>query len=215
MTLETETTLLYLIRHGATSANEQVPYILQGCSVDLPLSPTGKKQAEDVGQLLKNRRIDAVYASRLQRARETAEHIAIHHQLQIETLAGIEECDVGDWEKLDWGAIRERYPEAYRRFQDSPYETPYLGGESYQQVFDRAWPALADLLERHRGQTVAVVSHNVVCRVVLAELLGLEKHRAKELRQVNGGVNVIQYREGQASLLAMNALFHLREFVTI
>ena len=215
MTSASETTTLYLIRHGATSANEQVPYILQGSSVDLPLSPTGRKQAEDVGQLLRDRRIDAVYASRLQRARETAEHVALPRGIAVETLAGIEECDVGQWEKLDWAAIREKFPDAYQRFQDSPYDTPYLGGESYRDVFDRAWPALRTVLERHRSETIVVVSHNVVCRVVLAELLGLEPHRAKDLRQVNGGVNVIQYRDGQASLLAMNSLFHLREFITI
>ncbi|MEX0726135.1 MAG: histidine phosphatase family protein [Planctomycetaceae bacterium] len=215
MNSASETTILYLIRHGATTANEQLPYILQGCSVDLPLSPTGRQQAEDVGRLLRDRRIDGVYASRLQRARETAEQIAAPHGLSVETLAGIEECDVGRWERLDWESIRATFPEAYQQFQDSPYETPYLGGESYRHVFERAWPVLTGLLERHRGETIAVVSHNVVNRVILTELLGLDVHRAKELRQVNGGVNVIQYRGGQASLLTYNALFHLREYITI
>ena len=210
-----DTTTLYLVRHGATTANEQVPYILQGCSVDLPLSPTGRKQAEDVGQLLQGRRIDAVYASRLLRARETAEQIAAPHSLSVESLAGIEECDVGLWERLDWESIREKYPEEYRQFQQLPYETPYLGGESYRNVFERAWPVLFGLLERHRGETIAVVSHNVVNRVILTELLGLDTSRAKELRQANGGVNVIQYRDGQASLLAFNALFHLRDLIAM
>ncbi|MFN0197828.1 MAG: histidine phosphatase family protein [Planctomycetaceae bacterium] len=213
MELSADTTMMYLIRHGATSANEQQPYILQGCSVDLSLSPTGREQAADVARLLCDHRLARVYSSRLLRARETATMIAQPHGLTVETLEGIEECDVGAWERLDWETIRTRFPDEYQRFQDEPYETPYLRGESYRNVFDRAWPVLMRLLEQHRGETIAVVSHNVVNRVIVAELLGLERRKAKEIRQVNGGVNVVRYRQGRASLLSLNTLFHLRNFI--
>ncbi len=208
-----DTTMMYLIRHGATSANEQQPYILQGCSVDLPLSPTGQQQAADVGRLLSDDRLAMVYSSRLLRARETAAMIAKPHGINVETLEGIEECDVGAWERMDWETIRTRFPDEFQRFHDEPYETPYLEGESYRNVFERAWPVLMRLLERHQGQTIAVVSHNVVNRVIVAELLGLERRKAKEIRQVNGGVNVLRYRQGRVSLLTLNALFHLRNFI--
>ncbi len=202
-------THLLLVRHGATSANEQRPYVLQGQGVDLPLSDTGRKQASAVAEFLSRFGLSAVYCSPMRRAVETAGAIAACQGAEVQPIADLQECDVGRWEGLDWESIRREHPGAYRVFMENPAVFPYLGGESYQDVLQRIEPILTDLLNRHVGESIAVIAHNVVNRVYLARLLGLELRRARELTQTNACVNVIRFREGQASLVTMNADFHL------
>lgn len=203
------TTTLYLIRHGATDANMARPYILQGRGVNLSLNATGRAQAAAVGEFLRHRRIDHVYASCLIRARETAEAIAAPHGLSVEVDDRITECHVGQWEGMDWESIRARHPDAWSLFNEDPSRNAYLGGESYQDVLLRVEPALLELLQRHPGETIAVVAHNIVNRVFLAQVLGLELRRAKELRQANGCVNMLRHDAGQVVLETMNSCFHI------
>lgn len=205
---ETDTTL-YLIRHGATEANERKPYILQGRGLDGPLSARGRRQADAVAQLLATFPLQAVCASPLRRALETAEMIAAAHNLPVETDAELTECDVGAWEGMDWGSIERKFPDGYRAFRSDPARAPYLQGESYYDVHTRAAPAIDRLLERHAGKALVVVAHNVVNRAYLAGLMGLDLGRAKDVRQSNCGVNVIRRRSGQTELLTLNAHFHL------
>jgi len=206
-----ETTLLYLIRHGATEANERRPYILQGRGLDGPLSERGERQAASVARLLAEFQIDAICSSPLQRAIQTAEAIAGSHGLEVQTEAAITECDVGAWEGMDWGSIESEFPDAYRAFRRDSAASPYLRGESYQDVQQRVMPAIARLLEQHRGKSFVVVAHNVVNRAYLAGLMGLDLRRATDIRQLNCGVNVIRHRDGQTELLTLNAHFHLDE----
>jgi broad specificity phosphatase PhoE len=202
-------TQLYLVRHGATEANERVPYILQGSGIDLPLSPRGHDQAAALARFFSGRSIDRVYSSTLLRARETARAIAdaLGHEPTI--LADLEECHVGKWEGLDWETIRREFPAEHQRFLDDPARHPYLGGESYGDVFRRARPVIDRLLDAHTGQRVVVVAHNVVNRVLTAHLLGLETRQAQSLHQGNGCINLIRRRAGKTDLVTYNALFHL------
>jgi broad specificity phosphatase PhoE len=129
----------------------------------------------------------------------------------VSTFAELCECDVGRWEGMSWDAIDRDFPEAHEAFQADPAKIPYLGGESYADVLERARPVLYELAGRHRGGSIVVVAHNVVNRVILASLLGLELSKAKELRQANGCVNVIRVEGRAASVVTMNADFHVRE----
>jgi broad specificity phosphatase PhoE len=206
---ETHETLLYLIRHGATPANQQQPYILQGRGIDTSLSDTGRQQAAAVAGFLANRPLDAVISSPMKRARETADAIALPHQIKASVLDNISECDVGRWEGRDWDSIMQDDAEAYSRFIDDPGIHSYPDGESYQDVLDRVGTPIDDLLDIHRGQTVALVAHNIVNRVYLARLMGWPISRAREIRQDNTGINVIRGRDDEITLMSFNVRFHL------
>lgn len=206
-----DTTYLYLIRHGATPPNEQRPYILQGSGINLSLSVNGRQQAAEVSEFLQTFPIDHVYCSSMIRARETAEAIAQPHQIQTQALSSLVECSVGSWEGMDWESIKQRDPEASRLFLEDPSIHPYLGGESYTDVLQRVRPVFQDLLESHRGESIVVVAHNVVNRVYLADLLGIELRRAKDLRQQNACVNLIAFEPTRTSVVTMNSIFHLSE----
>ncbi len=205
------TTHLYLIRHGATPPNEQRPYILQGDGIDLGLSVSGQRQAAEVARFLSDFPLDHIYCSPMIRARETATAIAQSHGKEIQPVDRLVECCVGLWEGLDWGTIRQRHPEEARLFHENPADNPYFGGESYSDTLRRVRPVFQDLLERHRGETIAIVAHNVVNRVYLASLLGLELRRAKDLRQQNACVNLIVHDDHATHVVTMNSVFHLTE----
>lgn len=202
-------TRMFLVRHGATDANLRVPPILQGCGIDWPLNETGRKQAECLADFLVKFPVSNIYSSPLKRAAETASIVANRFGLDIATLPELTECNVGKWEGLDWGTIRRDFPDAAAAFDDDSAEIPYLGGESYGDVLRRAKPLLDRLLERHVGQTIVVVAHNVVTRVFTAHLLGLDLRKAKSIRQGNGCINLVQASDGAPSLVTLNGLFHL------
>ena len=206
------TTLLYLVRHGATAANLARPYKLQGRGVDLPLSELGRAQAERAASALEiaGIRPTAVYTSPLSRARETAHFFADPLGLDPVIVPELIEADVGRWEGLTWDETEARDPDVYVRFHDRPGTTPYPGGESFADVALRAAPALARFAAASPGGVLVAVAHNVVNRSVLAEALGLPIDRARGLRQSNGGINVVEYDEsGVATVVTLNARLHL------
>lgn len=207
--LDADTCVMYLVRHGATANNLANPPLLQGRGVDLELSNAGRQQADCAAELLASQRLAAIYSSPLIRARQTAEIIATPHRLEVQLVSALEEVDVGRWEGRSWAEISQTEPEPFRQFIADSAHHGYLGGENMTQVLDRSAPALDALLQQHLGAAIAVIAHNVVNRVYVASLLGIPLARAREINQDNCGVNVIRLRRNETKLLTLNAAFHL------
>jgi broad specificity phosphatase PhoE len=203
-------TTLYLIRHGATEANLARPPRLQGRHDDPPLASFGVRQAELTRDVLAIRPIDHCYSSPLLRARETAVIVAEPHELEPQPVPELIECDVGRWEGLDWLSIRTNEPEAYEHYMANPAKHGYPGGENFAEVYERVSAALEDLLNRHAGQAILVVSHHVVNRIYLAQLLGLSIAQARRVSLDNCGISIV-VREGTRTWVStLNASFHLQ-----
>ncbi len=202
-------THLYLVRHGATIANEARPHVLQGRGVNHSLSQNGRAQAKAVGEVFASRSFDALYASPLKRAVETAEAIGGHHGMQPELVETIHEIDVGRWEGMDWGTIQSEEPDEYRAFMNDPVEDGYPEGESCRDVLERVKPVFESLLDRHAGETLIVVAHNVVNRVWLTDLLGLPLTASKGIRQENTCVNHVKRKDGETYVVTLNAALHV------
>jgi phosphoserine phosphatase len=207
--IDDETCIMYLVRHGATANNLANPPLLQGRGVNAELSEAGRQQADCAAKLLSHRPLAAIYSSPLIRAFQTAEIIAQPHGLPINTAPAIEEIDVGEWEGRSWKEISRTEPEAHQRFIADSANHGYRGGENMTQVLERAGPALTELLRQHVGSEIAVIAHNVVNRVYVADLLGVPLMRAREINQDNCGVNVIRLRADGIKLLSLNSAFHL------
>lgn len=203
-------TTLYLIRHAATDANLARPARLQGCRTDPPLAALGERQAAATRDFLAVRAIDTCYSSPLRRAIETAAIVAAPHGLTPRTVAELTECDVGNWEGLDWGTIRSRDPEAYQQYMADPAAFAYPGGESFTDVYRRASAAIDRLLDQHAGQSILAVTHHVVSRTYLAAMLGLPLRQARSVALDNCGISVV-VRIGDATTVStLNASFHLQ-----
>lgn len=205
-----DTTTIYLIRHAATPSNEQRPRILQGSSVNTSLSERGFRQARRVGEFLATVKFDAILSSPLVRARETAAEIATPHSLPTQDVPGLEEVDVGRWERLDWKTIERDFPDDYRRFMEDPVKNGYLGGESYGQVQDRVLPVFKSVAREHSGRQIAVVAHTVINRTLLGTFLGMDLADAQNLAQENCCINILKVRDGAVSVETMNSAFHMR-----
>lgn len=202
-------TTLLLVRHGATPANLRRPYTLQGLRPDSDLAPEGVAQARAAGLALRSFPVATIYASPLQRAWRTAQLIReeIHAPLVVEP--GLVEIDTGDWTGLTWQEIERRWPTEAQTFHDDSERNGYLGGENLGQLLDRLLPVIERFVPRHPGETIVVVSHGVVNRVLLAHWLGIPLRFARRLPQDNAAFNVISLDEKGGKVRTVNQAGHL------
>ena len=183
---------ILLARHGETPWNAAGRY--QG-QEDIALSPVGEAQAVSLGRRLENVRIDRAVASPLSRARRTAE-LALGsgraEMLQIDP--GLQEINHGSWEGLLASEIHERDPERLRAWREAPDSVRMPdGGESLQDVFDRSWSALVRASEGLAAdETLLVVAHDAVNRVILCRVLGIPFSRLWTFRQAPTTLNLLE-----------------------
>lgn len=209
MTGMSDETLVFLARHGATLHNLAVPIRLQGNAIDGPLADVGVNQARALAEVLAQLPVAAIYSSQMLRARQTAEIVATRHGLTPVALDGLHEIAVGQWEGMSWAEIQQRDPEHFQAFFENPVEVPYLGGESYRDVLARTRPVFDALIQKHPGQSIVIVTHNVVNRVLVADCLGLPLERAKLLHQSNCCFNEIRCRPGITDVRSVNNDSHV------
>jgi broad specificity phosphatase PhoE len=153
----TETTIL-LVRHGETDWNAERR--VQG-HTDRPLNETGRAQARALADELADERLDAVYASDLARAYETARVVADAHSLPVETLPELRERDFGSWEGMTDEEIFERYPET----RDGG---SWGDAETRDELEARILPTMSRIAAQHPGGRVLVVTHGGPLRVMRA-----------------------------------------------
>jgi broad specificity phosphatase PhoE len=165
-----KTVELILIRHGETAYN--VSDTFRG-RADIPLDETGIKQAGLLGDYLKNEPIDIVYSGPLQRALKTAEAVAAPHGLSVNTVENLNDIDCGEWEGLTVKEVQERYEDIYQDWLDTPEQVKLPGGESLEDVQNRALPLMQDAVTRVGDGKVALVSHRAVLKVLICSLLCL------------------------------------------
>src|SRR4030095_9818127 len=110
--------------------------------------------------------VAAVYASPLERARASAELIAEPHRLPVRIAPAFAEMAFGAWEGLTRDDIRARFPEGWERWRSTPPLSPRRGGETAARVAERGAGGVADLRQAHADQTIVLVSHSIVMRVM-------------------------------------------------
>lgn len=183
---------ILLARHGETPWNAEGRY--QG-QRDIALSEVGEGQARLLGQRLAGVPIHRAVSSPLSRARRTAElALGEARAAQLQLDQGLQEIAHGDWEGLLAAEIRERDPNRLRAWREAP-ETVQMpgGGESLVEVLDRAWPAFARACEGlGEDDTLLVVAHDAVNRVILARVLGLPLSRLWSFRQAPTTINLLE-----------------------
>jgi broad specificity phosphatase PhoE len=187
---------------------------MQGRHTDAPLSADGHAQAAETARFLASLRLDSIYTSPLLRAQETATAIGQPHELAPQPVEALIEADLGTWEGLSWEEIRARDPNAYAQFIARPDLHGYGGGENIREVRDRSLPAIEGLMRENPGQVIAIVTHRIVIRACVAELLGLPLSEARRVSPSTCGLSVLRLEEGSLTLASFNSLFHLSEWAT-
>jgi len=193
------TRMIYLIRHGepAFPCGEK---LCIGRS-ELPLSPLGRMQACLLGAHFENIPLAAVFCSGMERTRDTARYI----REDVADVPGLIEIDMGAWEGLRFGEIRQRWPGLYElRGQDPAAHHP-PGGESFARAAARAAEAFRTLTGQIAGD-IAVVAHGGVNQLLLCCLTGMPLSRAWSICQAYGCVNTIAETSGGFQALRLNQL---------
>ena len=161
-------TLLLLVRHGQTPTTGKV---LPGRAAGLHLADAGLEQARRVAERIKELpKVDAVYASPLERTRQTAEPIARAVGKRITAHKGLLECDFGDWTGAKLADLMKK-PE-WATVQRSPSTFRFPNGESFTEMQTRMVSALDDIRSRHPGGTVVCVSHADPIKAAVAHAMG-------------------------------------------
>lgn len=199
--------LLILARHGETDANRDR---LTLGREDVPLNKRGILQAHALAGSLRRQRIVVVYSSPLRRALETARAAADALGLGVEVDEGLIEMDVGEMEGISFEVMRERYGDFLRRwFSEGVGDVSMPGGESLNDVQDRAWAAIQRIRERHPEDTVLAVTHNFVILTLLCRALGLSLVHFRQFRQHLAATTTLDMREDHAILRRLNDTCHL------
>ena len=181
-------TQIYLLRHGQTDWNLQGRW--QG-HADIPLNAVGLEQAVRLAQTLSACGLQAIYASDLQRARQTAEALAQVTGLSVVVDARLREVNQGEWQGLPMAEIRQRYRRGYQDLKDPTLFAP-PGGESLRQLCDRLLSSIQEIAIHHPDQRVAVVSHGFAVAVLLAHFQELPLMQAWEMIPRNEEWHVLQ-----------------------
>ena len=154
-------TEILLVRHGETDWN--IEQRVQG-HTDRPLNENGVAQASALAAELEGEQLDAVYASDLARARDTAQAVAAPRGLVVEVLPGLREKNFGTWEGLRDEEILERFPHAR--------DGPWGDAETSEEVAERVLSTLGDIAVLHPAGRVLVVTHGGPLRAVLRHCNG-------------------------------------------
>lgn len=193
-------TLVLLVRHGLTPTTGKV---LPGRAPGLHLSEKGLAQAGRLVERFTGLGIDALYASPLERTRETARPLEEATGLTAEPEPELIECDFGEWtgEKLtDLSALPE-----WATVQRTPSEFRFPDGESFPEMQERMVGAVERLCQRHAGQTIVCFSHADPIKALLAHALGSPLDCLQRIAVEPCSVSAIAYRpEADPSILRMN-----------
>ena len=199
-------TQLILARHGETEWN--VGEVFRG-RIDIELNEIGVKQAELLAKYLSDSKIEAVYSSPLKRASKTAGMIAAYHKLDVEIAPGLIDFNYGGWQGLPHQEVKEGYRELYSEWLKNPHRVKMPGGESLDNVRERALGVIDRVVRQHEGRVV-LVSHRVVNKVLICALLGLDSSHFWNIRQDVGAVTVFSYENDRFVLTRHNDTSFLR-----
>jgi len=197
---------LFVIRHGETDWTRERRFT---GARDIPLSRTGIAQCEAVAERLAATVPAAVYASPLERARTSAELVAKPHRLAVTVEPAFREMGFGPWEGWSREEVAARFAEAYRTWRSAPHELRLDGVETLGEVAARVGRGLQALRDGRAGQTVVLVTHAIVVRLLVLDALGLRPDRLWSVDASPGGITEIEYEPGWATIHRMNTLSHL------
>ena len=200
------TTRFIVVRHGETKWN--VEQRIQGHG-DSPLTPRGLAQADAIAARLAEERFDALVASDLGRALQTAERIASRTGHEVVPDARLRERNFGEGEGLTYAEIDRLHPGAFSRTRemDPDYRVP--GGETRREFHHRILVAFEELASEHDGERLCVVAHGGVLAAIYRVIHDIPVAQPHTIPIANAAYNAITFEADAWSLEAWDDTAHL------
>ena len=192
-------TLLLLVRHAATDAAGKR---LAGWSRGVHLNARGREEAARLVERLDGIPIDAIYTSPLERCRETIAPLARRRGLTVVARRGLLEVDYGEWTGRTISSLRRT--RLWRIVQRSPSTVRFPGGETLLEVQARGASELDALAAAHPNQSIVVVTHADVIKLLVAHVVGMHADHLQRLTIDPCSVSVVSIHEGQVTLVNAN-----------
>lgn len=204
-------TRLFLVRHGETQLSAEDRF---AGSINPELSEGGIFQARRLAERLADDEIAAVYCSPLIRTVQTAEILALPHDLQPIHRDGLREIGHGHWEGMERAEVENRFSEEYASWNQDPYTFAPLGGEAGVNVIARSLPIIRSIVLAHQGQNVLIVSHKATLRLLISSLLGFDGRGYRDrLDQSPACLNILDFRDPvRARLMLFNDVSHYEDY---
>ncbi len=194
-------TTILLVRHGQTPTTGKV---LPGRAPGLHLSDEGYAQAAVAGERIAAvARVDAVYSSPLERAKETAAPISKGRAMRTKVVRGLLECDFGDWTGQDLKKL-SKLPE-WQTVQRAPSTFRFPGGESFTEMQTRMVTTLDTLRAAHPGGTIVCVSHADTIKAAVAHAMGTHLDLFQRIVISPASITAITWNAGGPIVLAVNS----------
>jgi probable phosphoglycerate mutase len=194
-------TLIIMVRHGKTPSTGK---LLPGRAKGLHLSDTGKQEALVVAERLsKIKKVAAIYASPLERARETAAPIAKALKQKVIINKGLLECDFGDWTGEELAKLM-KLPE-WSNVQRTPSTFRFPKGESFTEMQTRMVSTLDDLRKKHSGGVVICVSHADPIKAAVAHAMGTHIDLFQRIVISTCSVTAVSYSSFGPVVLTVNS----------
>jgi phosphoserine phosphatase len=209
-------TRLHLIRHGQTAWNEKK--LIQGILDDIPLNDTGLQQAEAVAENLKrNYHVDVIYASKAERAQQTALKICEIFEKELQVTSDLNEIDFGVFSGSSIYEIETKFPEyfeAFRHFiatnRDQGTKRPAIpDGEPLTDIENRINTFVAEILREHSGRQIAAVSHGSFIKCLITTFSGESIHNYMPYWVENASISVIDFFGTIPIIRRLNDTSHL------
>lgn len=199
-------TQLLLIRHAVNDFVKTGR--LAGWTPGVHLNEEGQAQAVALGQRLAHTPIHHLYASPLERTMETAEAVRQHHpHLAIVQSTEIGEVRYGDWEGQHIAALQTR--KMWHLVQEYPSRAYFPNGETMRGVQMRAVNEIERIAAAHPRQTVAIVSHADLIKMVFAHYLGMHLDNFQRIVIAPASINVLMLSYGRPYVGALNDVAHI------
>ncbi|MDD3718920.1 MAG: histidine phosphatase family protein [Actinomycetota bacterium] len=203
---------VYLLRHGETEYHAQ--HRLLG-RLDIGLNEKGHGQASRVRDFFAGIELTAVYCSPLRRCQETARPVAEEHGLDVVTVQGLMEVDMGEWDGQIIADLFSQEGEQVGRWMRNPTSVRIPGGEDFGEVKRRVLEATREITSRHPGgDRVLVVSHGGPIRGILCEALKMDLDDMFRVQIDLASISAVNYYDGgipeTAMVTLINETYHLR-----
>ena len=202
-------TRLLLIRHGETDHNTQGRFLGQ---VNPPLNERGRRQARMLRSRLTGTKCRIAYTSDLGRARETAQLILGQRETLIYEDPRLRELSFGTWDGLTRAEVEEEDPETLSAWEANAMDIAPSGGETLAEFSERVRTALASILDTHQaGETVIIVTHGGVLKMIFCMALGLSPDMHWQFRVENASISEVVFHPAGGIIGLLNGTTHLQD----
>jgi len=198
---------IYFVRHGQTEFSKEDRFCGE---IDVPLNAMGREMADALADHYRTEHWDGLYASPKLRARQSGEPLAHAVGQRLEILDGLKEIAYGEWDGRLAAEVAREDPERYRRWEADPGRHAPPGGETGEEIAQRALAAVHHIREHHPSGQVFCFSHKATLRVLVCALLGIDvgQFRARIAQRVSS-VTVFSFPPSGPRLEVLGDISHL------